>query len=77
MKFDAVSSSGVVTTFQPARPPEILSNDENCRAILNGSLYVVDTVPTKPICFVTAASVANKVIGSKRFKKCGIDFSFM
>src|SRR5699024_4081663 len=77
LKFDAVPSSGVVTTFQPALPPEILSNEANCHAISNGSLYVVETVPAKPIYFVTAASVDNNVRGSKRFKKWGMDFSLM
>jgi hypothetical protein len=73
---DLVAQS-VVGTFQPARPPLIRSSDPNCRATVNGSEYEVETVPATPIRLVTEARAVNRVIGSKRLRKWGVDFSLM
>ena len=49
----------------------------NCRATVNGSLYVVERVAARPIRVVCAARYASSVSGSKRFRKFGCDFSLM
>jgi len=73
----AEPSSGEVTAFQPPRPLLIASTEPNCRATVNGSEYDVESVPTRPIRSVTAASAERMAIGSNRLRKCGIDTSLM
>src|SRR3954468_4764875 len=70
LKFFAAEWFAVVTMFQPARPLEIQSSDANLRAMLYGSLYVVEAVATRPILSVTAASAESNVIGSKLAMYC-------
>ena len=42
--------------FQPARPLDMWSRPHSCRATLYGSVKEVEIVPTRPMCFVRAAS---------------------
>lgn len=60
----------MVTAFQPARPWLIRSSARNLRATLNGSLNVVDAVPTNPIRSVTTAIAVRISVGSRPFT-CG------
>ncbi len=64
-KFAAASAAAVVTTFQPARPPLMVSSVANRRARLYGSSYVVDAVATRPTRSVTAAIAASSSVGSR------------
>jgi hypothetical protein len=66
----AVPSSGVVTTFQPARPPLSRSSEASWRATVNGSLYEVEMVPARPMRSVAAARADSRDTGSKRLRKC-------
>lgn len=60
-----------VTRFQPARPELRTSRDPTWRAVWNGSLYVVDTVATRPIRSVHRVRAPSSPKGSgRRFATC-------
>ena len=54
-----------VTTFQPARPPEMWSRDASIRAAWNGVKNVEDTVHTRPMRSVARAIADSAVSGSR------------
>lgn len=53
-----------VTMFQPARPRLMWSSEQNCRARLKGSVWLVEAVPMRPMRLVACAIAPNAVIGS-------------
>ena len=54
-----------VTTFHPARPPEMWSKDASILAAWNGVKNVVDTVHTRPTRSVARAIADSAVRGSR------------
>lgn len=60
--------SKLVTTFHPARPRLMWSREANRRATLNGELYVVLSVPTRPMWRVCVATAESRVSGSSRLR---------
>ena len=59
-----------MTTFSATRPWLMWSTEAKRRARLNGSLKVVEAVPIKPTCSVTAASAVSSTVGSRDWNGC-------